>query len=84
MMKLDTALSGGATHQDRRPRAVREPAILRHGSLWLLTIAIMSVPLLAQDGQWWGAAANVLLSVVLCLVGVWLGAMLAGALNQMR
>jgi fluoride exporter len=39
---------------------------------------------LAQDGQWWGAAANVLLSVVLCLVGVWLGAMLAGSLNQMR
>ena len=39
---------------------------------------------LAQDGQWWGAAANVLLSVVLCLVGVWLGAMLAGSLNPMR
>jgi CrcB protein len=39
---------------------------------------------LAQDGQWWGAAGNVLLSVVLCLVGVWLGAMLAGSLNQMR
>jgi len=39
---------------------------------------------LAQDGQWWAAAANVLLSVVLCLVGVWLGAMLAGSLNQMR
>jgi CrcB protein len=39
---------------------------------------------LAQDGQWWGATANVLLSVVLCLVGVWLGAMLAGSLNQLR
>ena len=39
---------------------------------------------LAQDGQWWGAAANILLSVVLCLVGVWLGAMLAGSLNQLR
>ncbi|MCE0522685.1 MAG: fluoride efflux transporter CrcB [Methylacidiphilales bacterium] len=39
---------------------------------------------LAQDGQWWGAVANVLLSVVLCLVGVWLGATLAGWLNQMR
>jgi CrcB protein len=39
---------------------------------------------LAQDGQWWSAAANVLLSVVLCLVGVWLGAMFAGSLNQMR
>jgi CrcB protein len=40
--------------------------------------------LLAQDGQWSSAAANVLLSVVLCLVGVWLGAALAGMLNQMR
>ena len=39
---------------------------------------------LAQDGQWLGAAANVLLSVVLCLVGVWLGATLAGVLNQLR
>lgn len=40
--------------------------------------------LLAQDGQWGSAAANVVLSVVLCLVGVWLGAALAGTLNQMR
>jgi CrcB protein len=39
---------------------------------------------LAQSGQFWGAAANVLISVVLCLVGVWLGAMLASALNQIR
>ncbi len=39
---------------------------------------------LAQAGQWGGAAANVLLSVVLCLVGVWLGAALAGWLNQVR
>jgi len=39
---------------------------------------------LAQSGQRWEAAANVLISVVLCLVGVWLGAMLAGWINQMR
>lgn len=39
---------------------------------------------LAQDGQWGSAAANVILSVVLCLVGVWLGAVLAGTVNQMR
>jgi CrcB protein len=39
---------------------------------------------LAQSGQMWGAVANVLLSVVLCLVGVWLGAMLAGWVNQLR
>jgi fluoride exporter len=39
---------------------------------------------LMQSGQRWEAAANVLLSVVLCLVGVWLGAMLAGWVNQLR
>ena len=39
---------------------------------------------LAQSGQMWGAAANVLLSVVLCLVGVWLGAWVAGWINQIR
>ena len=39
---------------------------------------------LAQNGQWGNAAANVLLSVVLCLVGVWLGATLAASLNSMR
>lgn len=39
---------------------------------------------LAQSGQMWGAVANVLLSVVLCLLGVWLGAMLAGWMNQLR
>jgi CrcB protein len=39
---------------------------------------------LAQDAQWLGAAANVLLSVVLCLVGVWLGAALAGSINQLK
>jgi CrcB protein len=40
--------------------------------------------LLVQAGQRWEAVANVLLSVVLCLVGVWLGAMLANSLNQLR
>ena len=39
---------------------------------------------LAQGGQWWAAAANVLISVVLCLVGVWLGAMLAGSPGSNR
>jgi CrcB protein len=40
--------------------------------------------LLAQDGQWAQATVNVLGSVVICLVGVWLGAMLAGTINQLR
>ncbi len=39
---------------------------------------------LAQDGQWFGAGANVVISVVLCLVGVWLGTMLGGMVNQLR
>lgn len=33
---------------------------------------------LAQGGEWLGAGANIILSVVLCLAGVWLGH--AGAL----
>ena len=40
--------------------------------------------LLAQDGQWAQASANVLGSVVLCLAGVWLGALCAGMVNQLR
>ena len=36
---------------------------------------------LANEGQWFQAGANVFLSVVLCLVGVWLGQMLAVAMN---
>ena len=39
---------------------------------------------LAQNGQFLSAVANVLISVVVCLVGVWLGAALAGWLNQVR
>jgi CrcB protein len=37
---------------------------------------------LAQDGEWLWAGGNVVLSVVLCLVGVWLGAALGGWLNR--
>ena len=39
---------------------------------------------LADDGQWFRAVANVVLSVVVCLVGVWLGHVLALELNRMR
>lgn len=39
---------------------------------------------LAHDGQWVRAGANVLLSVALCLVAVWLGHVLAQALNAPR
>ena len=39
---------------------------------------------LARDSQWLLAGANVVLSVVLCLIAVWLGAVAAGALNQLK
>jgi CrcB protein len=37
---------------------------------------------LARDGQWTKVAGNVLGSLALCLVGVWLGHSAATALNQ--
>jgi len=39
---------------------------------------------LAQEGEWLQAGGNILLSVVLCLVAVWLGHILAASLNQLR
>jgi CrcB protein len=39
---------------------------------------------LAQDGDWLRAGANVGASVVLCLVGVWLGHVAAASLNALR
>jgi CrcB protein len=39
---------------------------------------------LAQDGQWLEAGGNIVLSVVLCLVAVWLGHIAAATLNQMK
>jgi CrcB protein len=39
---------------------------------------------LARDGEWSRASANIVLSVVCCLAGVWLGYLAAAALNQGR
>ncbi len=39
---------------------------------------------LLHDGEWLGAGANIVLSVVLCLIGVWLGFILAGAVNTLE
>jgi CrcB protein len=39
---------------------------------------------LARDGEWLQAGANVLLSVALCLVAVWLGYMLAANINSAK
>lgn len=39
---------------------------------------------LARDGAWLSAGANVVLSVVLCLVGVWLGHLLGIWINGGR
>lgn len=37
-----------------------------------------------RDGDWLGAGANIGLSVLLCLLAVWLGHVTALALNQMK
>jgi CrcB protein len=39
---------------------------------------------LAEDNQWFRAGANVVLSLVLCLVAVWLGDALAQYLNSTK
>jgi CrcB protein len=39
---------------------------------------------LARDGEWLYAGVNILLSVVLCLAGVWFGFLLANYFNQMK
>jgi CrcB protein len=39
---------------------------------------------LAQDGEWLAAGLNILLSVALCLLGVWLGNLLALTINHWR
>ncbi len=39
---------------------------------------------LAEDGEWFRAAANVVLSTALCLGGVWAGHALAQAINALK
>ena len=39
---------------------------------------------LARDGEWFKAGGNVLISVVCCLLAVWLGYYLALQLNRMK
>jgi CrcB protein len=39
---------------------------------------------LAREGEWFRAGANTVLSVVACLVAVWLGHLCASYLNQMK
>jgi fluoride exporter len=39
---------------------------------------------LMRDGEWLAAAGNTLGSVTLCLLAVWLGAVTAQAVNQMK
>lgn len=39
---------------------------------------------LMRDGEWVPATGNVLGSVALCLIGVWLGAVSATAINQFK
>jgi CrcB protein len=37
---------------------------------------------LAEDGQWFKAGANCVLSLVLCLLGTWLGHLIATSINS--
>jgi CrcB protein len=37
---------------------------------------------LARDGEWWLASLNCVLSLVLCLLGVWLGHVAAATVNR--
>ena len=39
---------------------------------------------LLRDGQWWYAIANVLMSVLVCLIAVWLGFFVVAAVNQLQ
>jgi fluoride exporter len=39
---------------------------------------------LMRDGEWMAAGGNVLGSVTLCLIGVWLGSLAAGIINQLK
>jgi len=39
---------------------------------------------LMQDGEWLHAAANIVSSVALCLLAVWLGHIAAASLNQLK
>jgi CrcB protein len=39
---------------------------------------------LMNDGEWFRAGANIGLSVVLCMIAVWIGVVLAGLINAMR
>src|SRR5215470_17223011 len=39
---------------------------------------------LMQDGEWFGAGANIGLSVVCCLVAVWIGHLAAMGMNSMK
>src|SRR4029078_7991042 len=39
---------------------------------------------LVQGGEWWLAGANIALSVVACLVAVWLGFVLAASINSLK
>ena len=37
---------------------------------------------LAREGEWWKAAGNITASLLFCLLGVWLGHIIATAFNQ--
>ena len=38
---------------------------------------------LARDGEWWKVAGNITASLMFCLLGAWLGHMIASSLNEL-
>ena len=39
---------------------------------------------LIRDGEWMAAGGNIAGSVTLCMIGVWLGSLTAGLINQLK
>ncbi len=39
---------------------------------------------LMRDGEWLAAGGNILGSVTMCMIGVWLGSLAAGMINQLK
>ncbi len=48
------------------------------------SFSLNTLQLVMRDGEWMKAGANVMASVGLCLVAVWLGYVLASGINGMR
>jgi CrcB protein len=77
-----------ATGQDGRwlaPPSMRQFSMLGIcGGYTTFSSSSLQTLNLARDGEWFDAGANTVLSVVLCLIGVWAGHLVAGSLNPAK